>query len=723
MTNSAYNYEIKSQLAKLLATENISMKHDPSSSAAYFDIERRQLVLPVWQNISEDLYDMLVVHEVGHALDTPFERWMDAIDFIAKKHHDNPSSRQKTIIKAFINIIEDARIDKRQKRRYPGSLRNYNVGYKELHERDFFGLSKKDVNTMPFIDRANIWFKHGVMYNIKFNEEDRKYIRRMETAETFDQVIELADEIYGYCIEVAKKEKAEKETEKLSSSDEETVNNGMSTQEDQDVSWSEDEDEESDLDAAFTDNEGEDDDRDTSVIEDTSVIKESNDHGQNEDFDIEEPFTEAAAQESSKGIVLDDNFLYIYLNTPEFIYENIIDDYKVVLREMDEQYKNIMSYNDTSINMFTGTLKKFRDEEKNSLSFMVKEFEMRKSADTHARTSISKTGVLDTNKIHSYKYNDDIFKKNTIIPEGKNHGFVMILDWSGSMKQNIRSTMKQLFGLVMFCKRVQIPFEVYLFRNNYDRNPIFKDASKETLSLSGFKMRNIFSSRMNINELNKAYTHMWMMGNRMNYQCDIMDETPLNAAILVTDYIVNAFRERNKLQIVNTIFLTDGGSDNLRFNWTTIEKNNPRKHNTVGSRYFIRDHKTQKNYFLPDKCDGYKTTEVLLKMLKERTQSNLIGLFITPNLRPAFQYLGVDRSMSENMRKFWRENNYVGIQSAGYDEYYLININEMDRNTDMSITSDMTKRAVLKEFMNYSSKKSTNRVLISKFMQRVCKAA
>ena len=67
MTNSAYNYEIKSQLAKLLATENISMRHEPNSKTAYFDVKKRELILPVWQNISEDLYDMLVVHEVGHA--------------------------------------------------------------------------------------------------------------------------------------------------------------------------------------------------------------------------------------------------------------------------------------------------------------------------------------------------------------------------------------------------------------------------------------------------------------------------------------------------------------------------------------------------------------------------------------------------------------------------------------------------------------------------------
>ena len=59
---------------------------------------------------------------------------------------------------------------------------------------------------------------------------------------------------------------------------------------------------------------------------------------------------------------------------------------------------------------------------------------MKKSADEYRRAATSKTGVLDTNKLHTYKYNDDIFKKVTVIPEGKNHGLVMYLDWSGSMQ-------------------------------------------------------------------------------------------------------------------------------------------------------------------------------------------------------------------------------------------------------------------------------------------------
>ena len=76
---------------------------------------------------------------------------------------------------------------------------------------------------------------------------------------------------------------------------------------------------------------------------------------------------------------------------------------------------------------------------------------MKKSADQYARAATSRTGVLDTNKLHTYRYNEDIFKKVTVMPDGKNHGLIMLLDWSGSMGQLswiLSSKLIILFGFV-----------------------------------------------------------------------------------------------------------------------------------------------------------------------------------------------------------------------------------------------------------------------------------
>ena len=64
---------------------------------------------------------------------------------------------------------------------------------------------------------------------------------------------------------------------------------------------------------------------------------------------------------------------------------------------------------------------------------LVKEFECRKSADAYSRATTARTGVLDTSKLHTYKYNEDLFKKVSVLPDGKNHGLIFVLDWSGSM--------------------------------------------------------------------------------------------------------------------------------------------------------------------------------------------------------------------------------------------------------------------------------------------------
>ena len=64
------NTEVKGTLAKLLATENLNVEHR-NVPTAYFDIENRILCLPIWKDVSADVYDMLVGHEVGHALYTP----------------------------------------------------------------------------------------------------------------------------------------------------------------------------------------------------------------------------------------------------------------------------------------------------------------------------------------------------------------------------------------------------------------------------------------------------------------------------------------------------------------------------------------------------------------------------------------------------------------------------------------------------------------------------
>ena len=104
--------------------------------------------------------------------------------------------------------------------------------------------------------------------------------------------------------------------------------------------------------------------------------------------------------------------------------------------------------------------------------------------------------------------NEDLFKKVTVLPDGKNHGLVFILDWSGSMSREMLDTVKQLYNLIWFCKKVSIPFDVYAFTNEWKRreqdpsgqwNPIENELPYEPQEYNfrveeDFSLMNLFTS-------------------------------------------------------------------------------------------------------------------------------------------------------------------------------------------------------------------------------------
>ena len=172
------NKESKGYLAKLLATENISIQHKKVQTAS-FDVKNRTLTLPIWKNMGNDVIDLLISHEVGHALFTPSDGWAKAID--------------KGIQHSFLNVIEDARIEKLIKRKYPGLRQSFIKGYKELISNNFFGTKEKDVNNMLLIDRLNIHFKSSIVGStVKFtNKKELDIVKRMEDLETFEDVVNI----------------------------------------------------------------------------------------------------------------------------------------------------------------------------------------------------------------------------------------------------------------------------------------------------------------------------------------------------------------------------------------------------------------------------------------------------------------------------------------------------------------------------------------------------
>jgi len=779
MTNTNQLFEVKSQLAKLLAAENIHIRHVPGAKTASFDIKSRVLNLPVWQNISNDLYDMLVVHEVGHALDTPFQGWIEAIKNITKNVYGKENPAAEAAVKDFLNVVEDARIDKRQKRRYPGSRRNYTVGYQELFTRDFFGIVGKDINSLSFIDRANIYFKGGYIFNIKFTPEERVFIKKMDAAETFDEVVDLTEQIFAYAKKQGQEMTQTVKHGKMFIEDEDGDETAWMESDDENLDSAEDWDDVSDMfsvgdEASDEDGDGADLDQDDSEIDaddiegsktgedgegdldedddERGTVGDSEIGGENEDQDfVPEVATEEAARHNLEKIVLDKDLNYVYLSVPKFKLEGIVDDYKTVMKRFDEDlpisrgrygwysgaYRDILSVEEAR-----AKFAEWRARERDSISFMVKEFEMRKSADLYMRTSIAKTGVIDTNKLHSYRYNDDLFRRHAVVSKGKNHGFVMLLDWSGSMATDLISTIKQLLSLVLFCRQVQVPFEVYYFRNTEDfdfndglssaghsyrevykidqkRQATQYDYKENSLEFSTFKLCNILSSRMNNTTLNHAMSNLWCSAYRM-LQRDALGSTPLNQAILALEHIVNDFRVKNKVQIVNTIVLTDGGSDPIQ----GIHNMDTQEMHSYKNRFILTDDVTKKTYYFEGYPGGWGMdgTSAMLKILRDRTGCNLIGFY---QYSGHYNGLGslIDWTILEKKetKDFWKKNNYLPCNSKGFDEYFILDARSAQQNLEqpLNVNSTMTKRTMLNEFIKYSGKNAVNRVLLSRFVEHI----
>jgi predicted 3-demethylubiquinone-9 3-methyltransferase (glyoxalase superfamily) len=272
--------ESKEKLAKLLAVEDLDVQHQQVETA-YFDVKNRCLILPIWKEMPDHLYDLLVGHEVGHALFTPTK-----LERLQKAY--------KKTSKSCVNIIEDARIEKLVKNRYPGLRKRFFSGYKHLVEKDFFGLSKRPISELNILDKINLYFKIPNAVDITFNKIEQSFVDRIEASKSFKDVEAIAKELYAY----AKDNK--KDDEQMGDEDENSQ-------------------------PQYSDEQSDGDAQDSEETE-----ADDNDSGEDEDDDIEPDETEKAEGEGEESPVDEDQkALDDYMN-------NAPDDEKIEEQEIPE---------------------------------------------------------------------------------------------------------------------------------------------------------------------------------------------------------------------------------------------------------------------------------------------------------------------------------------------------------------------------------------------------
>ncbi len=717
----------KSTLARLLATENLNIDIRKAETAS-FNTKTRTLTLPLWEDTSPELYDLLVGHEVGHALDTPEEGWHDAV-----------MENMKPGFKTFLNVVEDARIERKIKTRYPGIRKSFGIGYRELNERDFFSIKGKDINGFLLIDRINMHFKLGVSADVQFNAEEQYFVDKVADTETFEDVYQVAKELYEYCQQEMKDklEQAPEPSPGEPGEGEDSDSIGDPFQDDSEgngESADGNQMRETDQDSnggSSNDDVGEGED------EDSSDITSGKDSGPNDtkanpltSYDPKS-VTDESFQNKVKKLSSNDGEILTGKIPKNTAFEPFVHWKELINRIAYEEAPNSnMRY-----------LKEFEAKNKNALMYLVKEFEMRKKAAELRRVSVAQTGQLDTNKLHTYKFNDDIFRRVANVSQGKNHGLFLILDWSGSMGDHLKGTVEQLITLTQFCKKVGVPFEVVAFSSEYGRSDqqISTFTSGE-ISLDNTRLLNFLSSTMPDRVYRKQCADMlaavsYYRGIAINDRSLGLGSTPLNTTIMILPKYINAFRAKHRLQIVNTIFLTDGeDSSGIRVYGDNGRIKHHMSQSTANRDCIIIDQETKKTYKIPAKANA--VTPTLLKILKDKTGCNLIGFYITNNYRSNFTNVMVqltgdlryDRNSDYNFAdgefRKWKEDKVSVVNNWGFDEYYIIpggtSLHVKDDDLDELIgETKASARKLRGAFLKMNQNRLTNRVLLKKFIERV----
>ena len=757
MINSLVNSN-KDTLAKLMATENITVLHKRIPTA-YFDIKTRSLVCPILKDdMSSELYDLFMGHEVGHALFTPLEGWHDKV------------SDKGPIFKGYLNVIEDIRIEKKIKAKYPGLRKSFYTAYKELLEDDFFGLEKldKSISELNLIDRINLHYKVGHGIRVPFANDEKIIIDRCEKLETFEDVLKLATELFNQKQEEAQSfieglspeqlqelademgiEQPEDGGTELNDLDNmieyESKENGTGGYGDEESEKEEGQDsysiaKEKDSDDSTESNQDSEDNQDGQGDISSQGNEGTPTTGQNTLQDqvkeeLEKSNTDEAFRQNEEKCFDTEKYGSEPVNleiTERVKYENFI----VPFTEIEKELGN---FNREPVSKFT---KNFINKNKSVVNYMAKEFEMKKAASAYNKSQQAKTGELNMDKLHLYKIKDDIFNRVEITPDGKNHGIVMAIDWSGSMSNDIEATLEQAFLLSMYCRKINIPFQLYAFSDGYHRgryedaeyissqNLTYGRQAKENEALvRELALLEIVNDKMKTSEYQRAMENWFQIVKSMNYSWRYdeapeydrdanlpgklyLSGTPLDATLFVMRDLLNDFQYTNNLDIVSFVCLTDGQS-----------------HGNFPSGTVLIDRKINQTFQL-SKNYGYRATKGLLKWIKATTNARTIGYFLTDakgrrveqewtNFTGVSEY---DWQEQEKRRASFNKDGCILTENCNYDLGIVINSRKLKLNYNedvLQVGDDATKGQLKRALVKTGQQKVKQRIILNKFVQQM----
>ena len=744
--------ESKSILAKLMATEDITVEHRKVETAS-FNPKTRVLTCPIWKDMDGDLYDLLMGHEVGHALYTPADGW-----------HDVASKNGKSY-KHFLNVIEDARIEKKIKRKYPGIVGPFHRAYSQLNDKDFFGLQGR-TRALAFIDRINIHFKVGPFFKVEFhNDTERELLDEVHGVETWEDVLRVTDKIWEY----SKKEQQELMEEFFKQNPD--LREEMDELEDtyDEIGDDQEFDEEYNFGSDDFDPDG-DESEEKEKEEETynGINREKDSQPSTQNQFIPRAETDENFRRNEAKLLDERSKEYKYVHVPTEINLNkIITPAKRVIGQIESFYQELDSV-DVKVSG-ESEYKDFKQKNERYITMLAKEFEMRKAATKYSKAKVSSTGDIDINKIYKDKLDDAIFKKVMRVPKGKSHGLILMLDKSGSMSDNMAASIEQILVLAFFCRKVNIPFTVYGFGNAVDAYVLDKGGTDYDYAFSTRELqkqqfsnkvgeivvrpvflREYLNSSMSAAEFQRSVKMMLLLRrsfqNRGGYRSswspippsESLSNTPLIETLFASRKLIDQFRMKYDLDIVNLVVVHDGDADALRHVYNGSDSNMDHASPEAFNTYLI----DRKNKFSMQYKNCYNELRAAaMTWLTKVTGAKIYGFFITGSYASDIKNAVRNRYEDDELKRIhkiqdnwqrdreftdWtdkhvkqiKKQKFLECDTPGYDNFFLIpggNSLRVEEET-LEVTGKVTSGKLANAFLKMNKSRQINRVLVSKFI-------
>jgi len=448
---------VTSLFAKLLAEENIHVRVENTLSTAAFEPESRTLLLPNLSAFDTDAWLLFVAHEVGHAKYTP----SDALSCAA--YQDLVTTYGTTKTQIVVNIIEDIRIERRIRERYQGLAGVFAKGYRSLVGQSFFGKTDEELRsgwaTTKLLDRLNLYAKIGGLLHLRLTQpDDVRWYNAAVNAASYEDVLAIAREILA-------SQPAESQSSKPQQS--EQGQQGQSSQ-------------------ALSSEQGQDQQQSSSEQGQPEQGEPGDQQEQSSQPEQGEPDQDAqtgagssnGAPASNPDDLTSDTYtaaqkhIAAARQTQEIGDTIMLPPTFAAQRENDYTVEDVLagwSLTDAQQTGLVDVTRRARKQAAPVLSSMVNTFRMYQSAWQTRREETSRTGLLDMTKLSQHKLVDDVFLRRTDVPNAKNHGIVLFIDWSASMTRSIAHVLTQVLHLIWFAEQVQVPVEVYAFTDCANR--------------------------------------------------------------------------------------------------------------------------------------------------------------------------------------------------------------------------------------------------------------